>query len=237
MCVCVDICLGTRFAIACLLCVYICICAHTYIYIIYVISVHVHVLPPVSVCFLLHIISKSTALRRRPQCAPLELEVRRRWSQPVEASWVHNLGREWSARQGPTQKERLLSGWWERGDSDGYCIKVWKVKRIWCCVQCQYDGSWESTLSLYCLWMLWKGPVTSPGIPKLFFLLKWLPKPFSKEGCVEFLLILDGSINWDLDPRDYQWEHNLHPAPPIRRGLEKDAFGDHEKQETWPISI
>ena len=123
ICMCADICLGTRFAIACLLCVYICVTIR-----IYLISLHVHVLFGFLYVFFLHSISKSTPMR------PLELELRRRWSQPVEVSWVHNLGRgTGSATMSNPKRTAWTAG--ENGDS----VQKW----IWKREKCQYDGSWK----------------------------------------------------------------------------------------------
>lgn len=119
---------------------------------------------------------------------PLELEVRRRWSQPVEVSWVHNLGRVCQLDKVQPKK----NGCFQVGENGGYCrycVKVWKVKRI-----CKRSMSiwWilkvytESTLSLNAV-----RAVALSGI--LVFSLLYLPNPFSKEKCW-FLLILDGSI-------------------------------------------
>lgn len=74
--------------------------------------------------------------------------------------------------------------------------------------------------------------------PRLFFLLK-CPNLFSKE---KRWFLLNRShpskeSHWDLDPRDYQWEHNLHPAPPVGTGLERSIWRSRKNKKHWPIFI
>ena len=103
--------------------------------------------------FLLRNISKSTALSQPRMRPPL--------------SWRYGEGGvsqlkclefiTWDVNGQRDNVQPKKNGCFQVGENGGILYKSVESEKDFASIQCQYDGSWKSTLSLHCLWMLWKG--------------------------------------------------------------------------------
>ena len=176
MCVC-RLCLGTRFAIACLLCVYTCICDHTCIRIYIFFNFFTCTCTPSGFCmfsFTQHI--KIHRIESAPNAPPL--------------SWRYGEGGvsqlkclefiTWDVNGQRDNVQPKKNGCFQVGENGGILYKSVESEKDLQAFNVNMMDL-ESLHWVYTVFECCERAVASAWNPRLFFLQKWLPKPFSKE--------------------------------------------------------